>query len=269
MLLELLLAATLAPRVAILSVDGLRPDAISPTATPAIAALAARGAVACNARTILPSVTLPSHASMVSGVPPDRHGLTWNDYQPDRGFIRAPTVFTVAHAAGLRTIAVVGKEKLRHLAVPGSIDVFALEHGDAAIADRAIELAHTGFAVLFVHFPDGDACGHHDGWMSTTCSGTLAATDRAVGRLLAALGPQTTVLLSADHGGHGTTHGSDSPEDVTIPWILAGPGVGRGELQEPVSTMDTAATALHVLGLRLPGTPEGHVVRGAFAATSH
>ena len=48
--------------------------------------------------------------------------------------------------------------------------------------------------------------------------------------------------------------------DRNIPWIAMGPGVRRGySIQGPISTMDTAATALAALGLqpqtRLTGKP--------------
>ena len=54
-------------------------------------------------------------------------------------------------------------------------------------------------------------------------------------------------------------------EDMTIPWVLAGPRAsGRGRaLTQPVSTTDTAATALFVLGLALPSDATGRAVREA------
>src|SRR5207249_999051 len=56
-------------------------------------------------------------------------------------------------------------------------------------------------------------------------------------------------LITADHGGHDLTHGTNSPEDMTIPWIAAGPGIKRGyEIKRPVSLIDTAATVLRAVG---------------------
>ena len=34
----------------------------------------------------------------------------------------------------------------------------------------------------------------------------------------------TAVYFTSDHGGHGRAHGQGTPEDVTVPWIGAGPG---------------------------------------------
>jgi predicted AlkP superfamily pyrophosphatase or phosphodiesterase len=49
-------------KVVVISIDGLRPDALRQPDTPNILALLQRGASTRNARTILPSVTLASHA---------------------------------------------------------------------------------------------------------------------------------------------------------------------------------------------------------------
>jgi predicted AlkP superfamily pyrophosphatase or phosphodiesterase len=258
------------PRVALLSVDGLRADAVAKTELPNLRALAARGAYTYSARSVTPSETLPAHASMLSGEEPRVHRFTWdwNDYKPEKGFITVPTVFSVAKGAGLRTVMVVGKRKLQHLAPPDAVDTFVLaERGDADVANEAIVQAGTGFALLFVHFPDVDIAGHCEGWMSAAYLETLARLDDAVGRLLAALPPETTVILTADHGGKGRTHGRDIPEDTTVPWIVAGPKVARrGAMKAKVVQTDTAATALWMLGLRLPAGCAGAVVQEPFAA---
>jgi phosphopentomutase len=69
-----------------------------------------------------------------------------------------------------------------------------------------------------------------------------------------------SLIITADHGGHGTNHGSDDPRDVTIPWIAWGKGVKPGVLTpSTVRTMDTAATVLWLLAVDEPsdwvGTP--------------
>jgi len=256
------------PRVAILSVDGLRPDGLLQANAVHIPALAARGAYTWRALTILPPITLPAHASMLSGYTPAVHGCTWNDYRPERGTISVPTVFSVAHTAGLRTVMVVGKEKLAHLNAAGSVDTYVLAtRGDDDVANEAVVQAQTGFGLMFVHFPDTDLTGHASGWMSSAYLAQIARTDQAVGRVLAALPPNTTVIVSADHGGHGQTHGSDIPSDVTIPWIVAGPKVAANRvINQAVRTMDTAATAAYVLGLALPADVAGRPVYEAFVS---
>ncbi len=86
-----------------------------------------------------------------------------------------------------------------------------------------------------------------------------------MGALLAVLPAGAHVLVHADHGGHERTHGTDSPEDMTIPWILAGPGVRAGhELQTPVGLLDTAPTLARLLGVQPDAQWEGKVVEEAF-----
>jgi hypothetical protein len=87
----------------------------------------------------------------------------------------------------------------------------------------------------------------------------VAAADRAFGA------GNYTFLLTADHGGHGRTHGSERPEDVTIQWIAYGEGVRAGtELPRGIRTMDTAGTALWLLGVGVPRDWTGAPVRSAF-----
>jgi predicted AlkP superfamily pyrophosphatase or phosphodiesterase len=185
---------------------------------------------------------------------------------PEKGFIAVPTVFSVAKTAGLRTVMVVGKSKLKHLAAPGTVDTFVVtERGDADVANEAVVQAGTGFALLFVHFPDVDLSGHASGWMSPAYLETLTRLDEALGRLLAALPPETTVIFTSDHGGKDHAHGRDIEEDTTVPWIVAGPKVKyRGEMTTHVRQADTAATVLFALGLSPPTGCAGTVVREPF-----
>jgi arylsulfatase A-like enzyme len=89
--------------------------------------------------------------------------------------------------------------------------------------------------------------------------------DRAVEAIVGALPDETTVFLSADHGGLGRGHGVERPEDMTIPWIVAGPRVLSGvQVLAPVSTMDTAATALYLLELPPTAGATGRPVLDAF-----
>lgn len=253
------------PKVAIISIDGLRPDALTQAAAPAIQGLARRGAYTFQAQTVLPSSTLPGHASMLSGYEPSVHRLTWGDYKPERGTITVPTVFTIAHEAGLRTAMVIGKDKLAHLNAPGTVDRYVLTAlGDAAVANEAVAQLAAGVDLLFVHFPQTDYAGHGKGWMSATYLQQIADTDQAVGRVLLALPAETTVIVTADHGGYGTTHGSSAPLETTIPWIIAGPRIpARGQLSAAIRTTDTAATALYVLGLSLRSGATGKPVTEA------
>jgi arylsulfatase A-like enzyme len=74
----------------------------------------------------------------------------------------------------------------------------------------------------------------------------------------------TLIIVTADHGGHETTHGTDMLEDITIPWIISGQGIQTRQLTAQVHTTDTAATAAFALGLPIPPEWDGVPVYEAF-----
>ena len=112
-----------ADHVLVISIDGLRPDAIERFNAFTILRLMREGSYALTAQTILPSKTLPSHTSMLTGVDADKHGITWNDERvDDHGHVDVPTVFGLAKADGFRTAAFFSKTKFHHLEAPNTID---------------------------------------------------------------------------------------------------------------------------------------------------
>jgi hypothetical protein len=257
-------------RVMIVSFDGLRPEAIELAPMPNLLALMESGATSLSAQTVSPSATLPSHTSMLSGLCPVRHGVTWNDYIPANGFARGTDLFDLAHAAGLQTVMYVGKEKLRQITEPASTDIFVyINDRDLVIAKQLLADFPDDFGLLFVHFPTMDGMGHEYGWLSAEQLSVAYRGDEALGLLLGALDAralraETLVIVTADHGGHNTTHGSSLPEDMTIPWIASGPGVQPGQLTTRINIQDTAATAAWALGLPVPPEWDGVPVLEAF-----
>ena len=254
-------------RVVIVSIDGLRPDAVQQVNPPNMIALAARGAYTWQAQTITPSNTLPSHVSVLTGYLPARHGIMWDDYLPANGQIKVPTLFIAARKAGRRTALVSGKEKFNTLRDTAEMDVFVGgTRTDADVADQAVAQLYAGVDLLFVHFPDVDLSGHATSWMSAAYKDKVAKADEALGRIMAALPENTTLIVTADHGGHGSVHGTTDRLDMTIPWIIAGPRVRPGyALAAPVANLDTSATAAFLLGLTLPADITGKPVMEAFA----
>ncbi len=85
--------------------------------------------------------------------------------------------------------------------------------------------------------------------------GNLRAADADVGALLAAAPPDTLVILTSDHGeglgehglwGHGRGLWA---EHVHIPLVVAGPGIAARVVEQPVGTIDLAATLCELLGV--------------------
>lgn len=261
-------------RVLILSLDGLRPDAIAAAPMPNLQALLETGAYSLTAQTIFPSATLPAHSSMLTGMCPSKTGVDWNDYLPDRGYATGPSLFDLTHAAGLQTVMVVGKEKLVQVTDPAGVDSFIfVRDRDVVITQTLLDNFPDDFGILFIHFPTPDDMGDTYGWMSWEYLNVLQQADEAIASILQTLDEkglrdETLLIVTADHGGHDLSHYTDLPVDMTIPWIISGPGVVPGELTIPINTTDTAATAAWALGLDLPAEWDGLPVYEAFGQVS-
>ena len=257
--------------VVIISEDGLRPDALTGVKPPVHQAIFKRAAYSLRARTIRRASTLPSHAAMLSGFDIKEHGLFWNSWHPDRGYIHVPTVFDAAAKNG-GSAAFIGKRKLEHIAHPGSVDVVSRPgYFCRKVVDEAARyFVEKKPAVEFIHFSDPDDLGHSDGWMSDPQLEAIRQTDKCLGTLLdavaaAGLDRDTLFIISADHGGHGHNHDGKIPEDRLIPWIAWGPGIRAGhQIEAEINTTDTAATALWVLGYPAPKGMVGKPVIEAF-----
>ena len=98
--------------------------------------------------------------------------------------------------------------------------------------------------------------------------------DRAVALLVdrlaqAGLLEDTLLVLTADHGGHERSHGSDSAEDMTVPLILRGPGIRAGVTRSTGrrAILDIAPTITHLLGLATPTTGRGALLDRLFCET--
>jgi predicted AlkP superfamily pyrophosphatase or phosphodiesterase len=233
--------------------------------------MAAAGARTWSAYTVVPSLTLPAHTSMLTGVGPQVHQLLWNDYETNKGLVKVPTIFSLAKQHGLVTAMFVGKEKFKRLILPGSLDAFVWpQPDDSAQATAKIFATQVGTLkpnLCFIHFCDPDTVGHEYGAYSPEKMQALADCDAALKTIqdaiaAAGLTARSVVILTADHGSHDAkdktgkmvgTHGSAETDDVKIPWIAWGQGVRKNfTITAPVVQYDTAATALWLLAVPLP-----------------
>ncbi len=256
--------------VILIMIDGLRPDVLSPERTPTLNSLRARGASTLAARSVMPCITLPCHMSIFHSVPPERHGVTTNVWSPMARPL--PGLVEVARAAGKRCGLIINWEPLRNVSQPGSLSLLLFHDnvetptGDqvmAAEAMRALAMEPLDFA--FLYFGSTDIAGHAFGWMSPEYLAQATVVDTLVARVLAEQPPDTHVLIQADHGGLERNHGTDIPENMTIPWLLAGPSIRPNHaIQRPVSLLDTAPTLARLLGLTPHPQWEGRAVDEAF-----
>jgi arylsulfatase A-like enzyme/Flp pilus assembly protein TadD len=97
--------STAPPSILLVTIDTMRADRLGRGFTPALDRLAAGGLNFTDARSAVP-LTLPSHATILSGRLPQHHGVRENaTYRFDRD---QPTIATLLRARGYRTGAVVG-----------------------------------------------------------------------------------------------------------------------------------------------------------------
>ena len=174
----------------------------------------------------------------------------------------------------------VGKEKFRHLLQPGTVDEFefgtAEQKKSSAVVSRIVAKGAARFIrenkpnLCFIHFTDPDNTGHKYGWGSPQQIKAFSEVDAALAEIVkaieaAGISQESVVIITADHGGHGKTHGGKTPADMQIPWVAWGKNVKRGlTITEPVMTCDTAATALWLLGVPVPKAFDGKPVICAF-----
>lgn len=256
------------------------------------------------------AVTLPNHTGMVTGRPMSNyanpaisgHGWTSNSdpavgqtLHTNKGSYVA-SVFDVIHDNGGSTAMWSGKSKFSlfdtsYNATNGAADVTGANDGrdkldyvyvsngvsaSTLTANFLNQMASNPHTFSFVHYQDPDAAGHSYSWGSTQYTNALKAVDTQIGNILAAiessptLNGHTIVMLTADHGGHGNTHGNIGMlQDTQIPFVVWGAEVTAGDLyamnatslldpgtampdyagQQPIRNGNVANLSLDLLGL--------------------
>jgi Flp pilus assembly protein TadD len=287
--------ATRPQNVLLITVDTLRADALgaygnAAAATPWIDRLAGAGLRFDNAHAHA-VVTLPSHASILTGRLPNEHGIRDN-----AGFRVAPTEETLAtrlKAQGFRTGAFVSGFPLdSRFGLARGFDVYDDSFVDAIPRPSFLEQERAGTETVAAaarwlqsqsgnrwfcwihlydpHFPYAAPAPFDKRFAGNPYAGEVAATDAALSTILkpilgAGAASQTAVILTADHGEslgehREATHGIFAYEaTLKVPLIVHYPaGVKPGVTARAVSHIDIAPTVLRLLGMpALPNT-RGH-----------
>jgi len=259
-------------RALIVLVDGMRPDGLQQANTPAIDRLIAAGASTLSASTVMPSVTLPCITSLFFGSPPEVHGVTsniWNPHHTGRSLLDV-----VARARGTAA-SFYNWEPLRDLSRPGSLQAGICLHncgepggaGDTELTRVALRTLERDPAdLVFVYLGHTDVAGHDSGWMTAPYIRAIENADQCIGTLVAGLRADSgdwLTVVTADHGGHGTGHGTESEADMTIPVILSGdPAIASGtRLADATNIIDIAPTVARWLGVPSPTEWHGQAIR--------
>jgi predicted AlkP superfamily pyrophosphatase or phosphodiesterase len=259
--------------VLMISVDGLRPaDVIQAEklglGVPTLQHMMRAGAYAEGVTGVLPTLTYPSHTTLISGVAPARHGIAnnltfdptninqigWDWYAED---IKAPTLWSAAHAAGLITVNVhwpvsVGapvdynlpqvwrtgheddRKLMRALATPGMLSELeaklgpypqgideSVEADESRVRFAAALIAEKKPALTTVYLASVDHNEHAFGPGSPEALATIARNDAMIGGLVNAARlaePNLTVVVVSDHGFQPVT----TDVNLIAPFIAAG-----------------------------------------------
>ncbi|MGH9419421.1 MAG: sulfatase-like hydrolase/transferase [Thermoanaerobaculia bacterium] len=265
--------------VLLITIDTFRADRIG-SKTPSLARLGREGVRFETADSPVP-LTLPAHASLLSGLLPLHHTLRNNGI----GAFPAArdTLATIFSRRGYRTGAFVGSFILDHRfgldrgferyddeIVRDVSDVsgtFEAERRGSEVVDRALVWLRQNDARPFfgwVHLYDAHAPYAPPPPYSQTYDGEVEYVDAQIARLLASIDrANTIVVVAGDHGEslgeHGElTHGLLLYEPTLhVPMIICAPSLAPRVIRTPVSTVDLAPTVASLAAIPLAKPVDG------------
>ena len=239
--------------VLLILVDGMRSDALDNIDI--AQDFMQKSAYTTNAKTVFPSVTLPCHMSLFHSVDTWRHGVTTNVYTPQVRPIKGLCEVLLANKK--KSAFFYSWEELRDLSRPRSLSFsyFYKGKGDYEKANNIVSGAaidyikenSVDFVFLYLGYPDD--VGHKYGWMSNEYMEAIKNSWGNINRVTASLPEDYTVIVTADHGGHERMHGTDAPEDMTIPIMITGKGIEAGKVLQDANIKDIAPTIVKLLGV--------------------
>lgn len=242
---------SMSKKVVLILVDGMRPDGLKNCGNPYAEEFVRESLSSLDAKTVMPSVTLPCHMSLFHSVDPDRHGITSNVYTPQVRPIDG--LVEQLNRAGRKCAFFYTWEELRDLARPGNLDRAELinlhsnTECDTKITSRTIEYINSASPdFVFLYLGDTDEVGHAHGWMGEEYLACVSGAVDCVKRVREEIPADYTIILTADHGGHGRHHGENIPEDMTIPVILNSADIAPGVIPN-ASILDIAPTVVKML----------------------
>lgn len=290
------------PNVLLITLDTTRADFLScyggpQGTTPQIDKIASEGLRFEHCYTTAP-ITLPAHATMMTGLMPFQHQLRDNG----AGVLddQAVTLAELFRDAGYRTGAFVGAYVLHsRYGLNQGFEVYGDEFRGAVAAHmhdgtefaerRAADVSDAAIAwvqkqddrplFLWVHYFDPhapyEAPGRKPGGSTRTeYAAEIQYVDTQLQRVLDAVaanskaaGREEWVVITADHGEGLGEHNEDTHGYFTynttlrVPLIVRGPGIPRGQIsQEPVSLIDLYPSIKRWLGFSTQSTDPGRAL---------
>ena len=253
-------------KVILISIDGMRPDGLLQCGNPFVEDLMKKGAYTLEGSSMIPSVTLPCHMSIFHSVTPERHGMLTNDYVP---MVRpVNSLFQQINNAGGRSAMYYGWEPMREVSRPGCLKhsefiwAYSADNTDRMLTESAlayIKKQKPDFVFLYMVETD-EKGGHDNGWMSEKYLQCIHDAIDNVKKVAEEAGDEYTVIVTADHGGHDRSHGTQMPEDMTIPMFFMGPDFKPGKKLSGVSLLDIAPTIADIMDVPVPREWEGRSI---------
>jgi hypothetical protein len=288
-----------ANHIVLVVLEGISPETIKSGAMPVLAHFAQEGAVKWSATSVSPPLTVPAMASLLTGLPINKHKITpeWENYDFARSFMRSPTVFDYMDLAGGSDSAVFFMdERLYQLSrpeiyvdsqmcgmakpdcTPKTVSLYIQDYLKKVTSEgghgfRLIDVPN----LLLVHFPTASRTGQHRGWNSDTYKKSVSDVDTAIEDIVKTYQEfgvldETMFIVTGLNGiplsassANGSKGSSVQEMSQTIPWISWGVNVkGKYIISGPVSILDTGATILYALGLETHTEWDSHAINEIF-----
>lgn len=253
-------------KVLLVSIDGMRADAV--LASKYANKLKQMSTYSTNATTVYPSVTLPCHMSMQHGVSPSSHGVTTNTYTPSSKLVdgiaetlsQSGKTCAYFYNWGPLGDVIADNALVKEKYISG--DTYGWKQSNEALAASCKEyLINNDVDYTFLYLGCLDDVGHNYGWLSNQYNAELDASLELVFDIMEVLSEEYTVIITADHGGHNKTHGSNSQEDMTIPIFIIGNDFEENKAISNASILDIAPTVVSILGVAPQASWEGEVLK--------
>ena len=275
-----------AEHVVLFVLEGVDQNSLKTGPMPVLSKLAAEGSATWSASTVPSPNRLPAMASLLTGLPLEKHGIIWDSFEFSRGYPRAPTVFDYLDLSGGRDSAIFFMdESLYQLAKPepytdyqlcGALRPECNPERLVTYINQYFQKASSGHGyghaipalphLLVVHLPDGLRAAESHGATSEDYRRALRSVDTAIGSVLAIfkqhhLLANTTIFVTSLHGQPTSPNSPQAP----VPWIASGKGIKVAHrIQQPVSIIDTGATILRTMGLTTHTEWESRTIEDVF-----
>lgn len=259
--------------VIVIGVDGAG-NFFNKSETPNLDKIFENGAVTYYALTENPSISAQCWGALMHGVTNNVHGLT-NAIVAEREFpkdSKYPSFFKVVRENNKNA-------RMGSFSNWNPINIGIVENGlnvykyggvnDAAICNKVCDyVSEKAPELVFVQFDEVDAAGHSSGYNTPAHFAKISEIDGYIGKIYEAYEKKgiiedTLFIVTADHGGNGTSHGGYTDGEKYIMFAAAGKTVEKGTIGE-MAIRDTASIVLHAFGYEQPESWTSRVPSGLF-----